>query len=268
MARLTPTERAGLPDSAFAYVDSKGQRRLPIHDQSHVRNALARFDQVAYETDASREKARNRLLRAAKKHRIMPVGFIENQLRSERAASAVNAPPVLTGTVTLLFTDIEGSTRLLRQLGDRYESVLDQVRHIVHACVDDSGGIEVEVRADETFSMFEDPAAAITAAIEMQRTLAQSSWPEGTVVRVRAGLHSGAVRHTSNGYIGLAIHKAARVSALAHGGQIICSAEIKRAISTAPDGIGFVSLGRHELAGLAKTHALYQLTADGLTSEF
>src|SRR6266571_4210635 len=84
MARLSASDRAKLPDSAFAYVDSSGRRRLPIHDEAHVRNALGRFERVSFETDAARERARTRLLNAAKKYGILPVGFITGQLQSER----------------------------------------------------------------------------------------------------------------------------------------------------------------------------------------
>ena len=85
MSRLVSSKRAKLPASAFAYIDSRGRRRLPIHDEAHVRNALARFSQVGFEDDAARERARTRLLNAAKKYRIMPVGFITGQLQSERS---------------------------------------------------------------------------------------------------------------------------------------------------------------------------------------
>ena len=84
MSRLKSRKRARLPDRAFAYVDSRGRRRLPIHDKAHVRNALARFNQVAFESDAARERARKRLLNASRKYRIVPVGFITGQLQSER----------------------------------------------------------------------------------------------------------------------------------------------------------------------------------------
>src|SRR5215475_10563990 len=84
MSRLKPRKRARLPDRAFAYVDSRGRRRLPVHDKAHVRNALARFNQVVFENDAARERARTRLLNAAKKYRIVPVGFITSQLQSEQ----------------------------------------------------------------------------------------------------------------------------------------------------------------------------------------
>src|SRR5919202_984973 len=84
MSRLKGSKRSRLPDTAFAYIDSRGRRRLPVHDRAHVRNALARFNQVAFENDAARERARQRLLNAAKKYGIVPVGFITGELRSER----------------------------------------------------------------------------------------------------------------------------------------------------------------------------------------
>src|SRR5918992_2695084 len=120
MADLRQSERAKLPDSAFAYIDSTGKRRLPIHDEAHVRNALARFNRVLFEDDAARDRARNRLLRAAKRHGIVPVGFIDGQIRPERRLP--------TGRVALLFADIEGSTELLTDLGDRYPPLLTQLR--------------------------------------------------------------------------------------------------------------------------------------------
>src|SRR5688572_17394395 len=84
VAKLDPSKRAHLPNSAFAYIDSRGKRRLPIHDESHVRNALSRFNQVRFEDDAAREQARKRLLTAAKRYGIVPIGFITGQIESER----------------------------------------------------------------------------------------------------------------------------------------------------------------------------------------
>ena len=125
MARLGAKERAQLPDSAFAYVDSHGRRRLPIHDPAHVRNALARFGQVAFEDEDARDRARSRLLRAAKKHGIMPIGFISAQLQPQRRLP--------TGQVTFLLTDIEGSTELLGRLDDQYAALLGGIRRLVRA---------------------------------------------------------------------------------------------------------------------------------------
>src|ERR671935_2502022 len=112
MPKLSRSERNRLPDSAFAYIDSDGKRRLPIHDEAHVRNALARFERVAFEDDTARDRARRRLLNAAKKYGIVPVGFITGQLESERRA---RTPKLPTGALTLLMTDIERSTALLRR---------------------------------------------------------------------------------------------------------------------------------------------------------
>src|SRR6187200_3699722 len=108
MAKLSARERANLPDRAFAYIDSDGRRRLPIKDEAHVRNALARFGRVAFEDDAARDRARQRLLNAAKRFGIMPVGFIDREIRGK---SSIVLP---TGAVTFLLTDIEGSTALLQ----------------------------------------------------------------------------------------------------------------------------------------------------------
>ena len=99
MARLSASERAKLPDSAFAYVDSRGKRMLPIHDEPHVRNALARFEQVKFENDGARERARKRLLNAAKKYSIVPVGFVTGQLRSERKHAAAGRLVIELGRI-------------------------------------------------------------------------------------------------------------------------------------------------------------------------
>ena len=114
MARLSTSERSALSDRAFAYVDSSGTRRLPIHDASHVRNALARFGRVEFESDEARDLARTRLLQAARKFRIVPVGFIANEIEvAQRPKTAAQLP---SGFVTMLMTDIEGSTALVHDL--------------------------------------------------------------------------------------------------------------------------------------------------------
>src|SRR5690348_18404816 len=98
MPQLRAKERAELPDSAFAYIDSGGKRRLPIHDAAHVRNALARFSQVAFEDEGARDKARTRLLRAAKKHQIVPIGFVSAQLLPRRKLPRGRVIFILTDT--------------------------------------------------------------------------------------------------------------------------------------------------------------------------
>ena len=266
MAKLTAAERAKLPDSAFAYVDSAGERRLPINDESHVRNALARFEQVKFEDEAAKEKARMRLLNAAKRYGIVPVGFITGQLESERQKPPTADLP--TGTVTLLFTDIEDSTGLLDQLGDDYEAVLGEVRSIIGKAVTKAGGREVEVRADEHFAVFKEVEPAIEAALNFQRTLPQQSWPGSVEVRVRTGIHTGDITLTTSGYIGLPVHEASRLCAAGHGGQILVSGATLDGAECAELGIEFLELGPHHFRGLPAATEVYQVEAEHLHGTF
>jgi class 3 adenylate cyclase len=274
MARLKDSERARLPDSAFAYIDSRGRRRLPIHDAAHVRAALARFEQVVFEDDGARERARKRLLNAAKRFGIVPVGFIDGQLRSERTRAAAgrevtDAPTLPTGFVTFLLTDIEGSTAVLNRLGDGYAQLLDDIRGIIRDAVLRTGGREVDARADEFFAVFERAGAAIEAALTIQRRLTGQTWPDHVDVRVRAGIHSGSPTLTETGYIGLPVHTAARVCSAAHGGQIVVSGRTEAALEgSLPSGVRLRSLGEHRLPGLAEAEALFQVEAEGLQVDF
>jgi class 3 adenylate cyclase len=276
MPRLKPRKRARLPDRAFAYIDARGRRRLPIHDKAHVRNALARFNQVDFEDDAARERARKRLLNAARKYRIVPVGFITRQLQSERTyatariqATATEAAALPTGFVTLLMSDIEGSTVLLRRLGDRYGALLNDVRGVLRAAVTRAGGREIDARADEFFAVFERASAAVETAVAVLRELGERSWADDVEVKLRLGIHSGQPTLTDVGYIGLAVHTTARVCAAGHGGQIVVSAATRTAIGTSPpSGVRFRSLGRHRLAGLPDPEALFQVQARGLRATF
>jgi class 3 adenylate cyclase len=274
MAQLSTRVRAHLPNTAFAYVDSKGQRRLPIHDEAHVRNALARFNQIKFEDDVALERARRRLLTAAKKHGIVPIGFISGQLVTERMegefrARAAIARTLPTGQVTFLLTDIEDSTGLLRRLGDGYADVLNRVRRLLRRAVQRSGGREVDVRADELFAVFKRPAGALGAALAIQRNLGSRTWPDGARVRVRIGIHTGRPTLTDSGYVGLAVHAAARICAAGHGGQILLSHATVRAVEASPPaGASFRALGTHRLRGLPEPEALFQLGAPDLPGKF
>lgn len=377
MARLSAKDRAELPDSAFAYVDTSGKRRLPINDESHVRNALSRFGQVQFETDAARESSRRKLLNAAKRHGIVPVGFIEGELRTAGRKSAAgrliielgristsaeletelrrtlgdkslkvlrwskpegtyigcaDQPEALPvdgsdrrttfiqgrgrplmaivhdrevlesaeiteavvaavhlvagkellegvdemgvatenlpeGEVTFLLTDIEGSTVLLRAMGDGYAAVLRDVRTLIREAVLKHGGRQVEARADEFVAVFENARDGVDASVMMQRSIADHEWPANQDVRVRAGLHTGAITLTETGYVGITVHKAARIMGAAHGGQILVS---KSTAQRCGDLIGteIRSLGTHLLRGLGDEHELLQLDAPGLESDF
>jgi class 3 adenylate cyclase len=257
MAELRKSERAKLPDSAFAYIDSKGRRRLPINDEPHVRNALARFNRVLFEDEAARDRARTRLLKAAKRHGILPVGFIDAQLR----------PKLPTGQLTLLFADIEGSSRHLAELGDRYGPMLSAVRRIERAAVRERSGHEVDARADEFFAVFRGAAAAFEAAVAIQRGLRDHEWPDGRDVRVRIGLHTGRPTLTAIGYQGISVNAAARICQCGHGGQTLVTKSTRAALADeAPYELRH--LGSYRLRGIPDDHDIYQAVVPDLCDGF
>jgi len=261
MPPLSAKERAALPDRAFAYIDSRGRRRLPIHDAAHVRNALARFSQVAFENEGARDRARSRLLRAAKKHGIMPIGFVSSQLDPQRKLPR--------GNITLLLADLEGSTELLGRLEDGYAPVLADVRRRVRAAVRSAGGREVSARGDDVFAVFEDPAAALDAALAIQRAMQAGPWPGGNDVRLRIGLHRGRPALTDSGYVGISVHAAARICFAAHGGQIVLSAAVRAAVvDSLPEGVGLSELGSWRFRGLREPMEIFQVNAADLLSDF
>jgi class 3 adenylate cyclase len=257
MADLRQKERAKLPDTAFAYIDSTGRRRLPIHDEAHVRNALARFNRVLFEDDAARDRARTKLLKAAKRHGILPVGFIDGQIR----------PKLPTGQLTLLFADVEGSSLHLAALEDRYGPMLNAVRRIERAAVRAGGGFEVDARADEYFAVFRSATAAVDAAVEIQRAIAAHGWPDHREVRVRIGLHSGRPTRTPTGYQGISVNAASRLCACGHGGQILLSRAVRAALADAP-AYEARHLGTHRLRGIPDEHEIYQLLGSELIADF
>jgi class 3 adenylate cyclase len=257
---LRAKERRALPDSAFAYIDSQGRRRLPIHDASHVRNALARFNQVKFEDDEARDRARSRLLRAAKKHGIMPIGFISAQLQQKRKLPH--------GRVTFLLTDIEGSTELLHRLGDRYAPLLADIRRRVRTAVRDAGGREVDARGDDHFAVFEEASGALEAALAIQRAMAELGSGRDEV-RLRIGLHRGQPALTDTGYVGISVHAAARICFSAHGGQIVLSSAVQKAISEGlPEGVSLTDLGAWRFRGLPEPIEMFQVQAPGLATDF
>ena len=251
MPDLRAKERAALPDSAFAYVDSKGQRRLPIHDEAHVRNALARFNRVVFEDEAARDRARTRLLKAAKRHGIVPVGFIDGQLR----------PRLPTGHLTLLFADMVGSSMHISNLGDRYGAMLTTVRRHLRTAVRGAGGVEVDARADEFFAAFTSANAALDAAMAVQGAMAAATWPDGRDVRLRIGIHAGRPSLTAGGYVGIAVNTVARICALADGGAILLSRAARSALGEGPFDVELRSTGVHRLRGIPDEHELFVVVA-------
>jgi len=263
MAQLPAKQRSQLPDRAFAYVDSLGRRRLPIHDAAHVRNALARFNQVIFDDQAARDRARTRLLRAAQRHGVVPMGFIAGQLRSQGPRS------LPTGFVTFLLSDIEGSTALLRRLDDRYSALLADVRRLLRGVVRRMGGREVDVHGDELLAVFRRAPEALLAALAIHRNLRDGAWPDAVPIRVRIGIHSGRPTLTDHGYVGLAVHTVARIGLAAHGGQIVLSDAALRALGgPLPAELSLLDLGLHRLDGLPEPEALFQVAAADLPADF
>ena len=248
MADLGARERAALPDSAFAYVDAKGTRRLPIHDEAHVRNALARFNRVLFDDEAARDRARSRLLRAAKRYGIMPVGFIDGQLR----------PRLPTGQLTLLFSDLVDSTGHIAALGERYGPMLAAVRRALRSAVRRAGGFEVDARADEYFAVFTSAAPALDAALAVQRSMAAATWPDGRAVGLRIGLHTGRPTLATGAYVGIAVSTGARICALAEGGQVLLSRSVRTALGE-DAAAALRPLGPHRLRGIPDAIELFEV---------
>ena len=182
---------------------------------------------------------------------------------------AVRSGPLPTGTVTFLFTDIEGSTRLLQELGDRYASVRDQHAAIVRQAIEAGGGVEVSTEGDSFFVAFPSPVGAIRAAVDAQRSLAAHEWSPAPQVRVRMGLHTGEGVLGGDNYVGMDVNRAARIAAAGHGGQILISEATRGLVEQAlPEGASFRDLGDHRLKDIAVPEHLHQLLIEGLPADF
>src|SRR2546421_1065002 len=174
-----------------------------------------------------------------------------------------------TGTVTLLFTNIEGSTRLLQQLGNRYDSVLKECRQLLRAAFQQWNGHEVDSQGDAFFVAFARATDAIWAAVDMQRALATHVWPEGVTVRVRMGLHTGEPQLSTENYVGLDVHRAARIMSAGHGGQVLLSLTTRDLVEhDLPTGVSLRDLGAHRLKDLQHPSHLFQLVIAGLPADF
>jgi len=173
------------------------------------------------------------------------------------------------GTVTFLFTDIEGSTRLLQALGPDYQDLLERHAVIVRQTLAEHEGVEVSTEGDAFFAVFRSVASAVAAAVSAQRALAEEQWPGDHRVRVRMGLHTGEGRLGGDNYVGLDVHRAARIAAAGHGGQVLLS-ETSRVLveTTLPEGVTLRDLGIHRLKDLDHTEHLSQLIITGLHQEF
>ncbi len=174
-----------------------------------------------------------------------------------------------SGTVTFLFTDIEGSTQLERQLRERYGDVLGEHQAIVRAVFAAHGGHEIDTQGDSFFYVFPRAKAAVDAAVDTQRKLVAHAWPDDGEVRVRMGISTGEASLENGRYVGFAVHRAARISAAGHGGQILLSSSTRDVVEhDLGSGLTVRDLGERRLKDLPRPERVYQLVAEGLPSEF
>jgi class 3 adenylate cyclase len=173
------------------------------------------------------------------------------------------------GTVTFVFTDIEGSTKLLERLGERYADALAEHRHVIRDAFSTRGGQEIDTQGDAFFYCFERGRDAVAAAVAAQRALAAHEWPDGAELRVRMSLHTGEPVVGEEGYIGIDVHRAARICAAGHGGQVLLSATTAALVSGAmPDGVTKLDLGEVRLKDINEPERVTQLVIDGLPQSF
>src|SRR2546429_328240 len=174
-----------------------------------------------------------------------------------------------SGTITLLFTDIEGSTRLLQQLGARYEVVLADYRRLMRTAIEQWNGYEVDTQGDAFFVAFTRATDAVEASVAAQRALTSHAFPGGVAVRVRMGLHTGEPQGSAEGYVGLDVHHAARIVSAGHGRQVLLSQTTRDLVQRdLPDGVSLQDLGAHRLKDLQHPSHLFQLVMAGLPAAF
>ena len=174
-------------------------------------------------------------------------------------------PELPDGTVTLLFTDVEASTQLVRQLGDGYAQLLADHRRLLREAVEAEAGHVVDHRGDEFFIVFADARGAAAAICAAQQAFAEHDWPENVELRVRMGMHTGRPTFRDGAYFGLDVHRAARIAQAGSGGQVLLSRETRDALDSNTE---LQDLGEHELPGLGEPEQLFQLNVPGLPSRF
>src|SRR3954454_1823401 len=189
--------------------------------------------------------------------------------RAATKGARVRSGPLPTGTVTFLFTDIEGSTTLLREAGIAYGALLEAHRRLLRASFAAHAGREVDTQGDSFFVAFPSPVQAVAAAVDGQRALAAHPWPPGAEVRVRMGLHTGEAAAVDGSYVSLAVHRAARIAAAAHGEQVLLSEATAALVrDDLPTGATLRDLGEHRLKDFEGPARLSQLHLPDLPSRF
>ena len=173
-------------------------------------------------------------------------------------------PPLPSGTVTFVFSDVEGSTALLKRLGERFDDVLSTHRRLMRDGFAEHGGVEIDTQGDAFFFAFSRARDAVIAAVEAQRAHAAQEWPDGVDVRVRMGLHTGEPALGTEGYLGLDVVRAARLCTAGSGGHVLLS-ETTRALvgASLPEGVSIFPLGERRLKGIDEPERVFELEIDG-----
>src|SRR5262245_61964063 len=178
-------------------------------------------------------------------------------------------PEIPSGTVTFLFTDIEGSTQLLKELRARYRDVVADHHRLMRAAFQGAGGYEMGTEGDAFFVAFPRATDALTGAVEAQRALAAHTWPDGVEIRVRIGIHTGEASVGEEGYVGLALHRVARITSAGHGGQILVSQVTRDLVQDElPGHIRLRDLGEHGLKDFERPESIFQVETNDLPSEY
>jgi class 3 adenylate cyclase len=255
--------------AARTYVDGSGRVvAMPVAGSGSSVTRVERADQplgaIIHDSALDDDKALLDAVAAA-----FALALDRDRLASTVSAQASDARRLPGGPVTFLYADVEGSTLLLGRLGERYADVLAEERRLLRAIVSQHGGVEIDSRADEFFGAFPEEADPVGAALQIQRRLRDHAWPEGVAVRVRIGLHYGQPQMTDEGYVGLDVHRAARIGSAAHGGQILLSERTRRRIEARlPAGASLERLGDFVLKGLSDPESIWQLTVPDLPGPF
>jgi class 3 adenylate cyclase len=171
------------------------------------------------------------------------------------------------GTVTFVFSDIEGSTALLKRLGDRYAELIAEHRRLVRETFGQHDGVEIDMQGDSFFFAFARARDAVAAAVEVQRAHAEHEWPDGATVRIRMGLHTGEPAVGEEGYLGVDVVRAARLCATGQGGHVLLSEATKALLGSAlPDGVAVHPLGERRLKDIDEPERVYELEIEGVES--
>ena len=254
-------------EAQAAFVDQDGRATAPqATDGGGALTVLERGGKptaaVLHDAAISDEPSLSDTIRVA-----VTVALEATELRDELRAKGGQTAGLPSGEVTFLFGDIEGSTPLLESLGSQYAGLLAELRRIGSDIADNNNGRLVDASGDEVFLAFPTAQDGVSSAVELTKRLTTATWPGNAIVRVRIGLHTGSPELTRSGYVGLDVHRAARIMASAHGGQIVASAAVISTLGRT-DALAIRPLGRYALRGISEPMVLFGIVAEGLRDSF